>query len=138
MLRLLSSHLSLSSSKSYGGHETSWKYEGADGIVFNEVRPELHLPLSRHLSDQRPLHRLEHPSRNWRESRSQESVRLICDNGYSDVFSVSSLSLRCTHVVIARCNKRTRGSTRRKYSCKICFFILYPQSRNMYNLLNDI
>lgn len=49
LLRLLSSHLSLSSSKSYGGHETSWKYEGADGIVFNEVWPELHLPLSRHL-----------------------------------------------------------------------------------------
>lgn len=31
------------------GHKTFWKYEGADGIVFNEVWPELHLPLSRHL-----------------------------------------------------------------------------------------
>lgn len=43
------SPLLLPSSKSYGGHETSWKYEGADGIVFNEVWPELHLPHSRHL-----------------------------------------------------------------------------------------
>jgi len=31
----------------------------------------------RGISDQRPLHRLEHPSRNWRESRSQEPARLI-------------------------------------------------------------
>lgn len=35
--------------KSSIGRKTFWKYEGADGIVFNEVWPELHLPLSRHL-----------------------------------------------------------------------------------------
>lgn len=64
------------SHKSYGSHETRCEYEGADGIVFNEVWPELHLPLSKHLGPTAvtpPRASVE----NWRESRSQESARLV-------------------------------------------------------------
>lgn len=114
LLRLrsfLSLSSSLSSSKSYGGHETSWKYEGADGIVFNEVWPPSCTCHFRGISDQRPLHRLEHPTRNWREPRSQESVRL---NSYLATASSSFPSFRLrpivrwTRVAIARCYNRTR------------------------------
>lgn len=57
----------------------------------------------RGISDQRPLHRLKHPSRNWRESRSQESVKLIWQRAISSfLFSVWDLSLKDAHVAIAR------------------------------------
>lgn len=55
----------------------------------------------RGISDQRPLHRLEHPSRNWRESRSQE-----CLDSYQTTAILSFPFFRSRPIVRAhpRCN----------------------------------
>lgn len=90
----------------------------------------------RGISDQRPLHRLEHPSRNWRESRSQESVRLICDNGYFECIfrfrPIVKMHTRCNCVAVVTSGRAAqRGG---KIRAKFVFSI--TQSRNWIKSLN--
>jgi hypothetical protein len=85
LLGLLSSRVSLSLSLLF----SFFSSQGATAAArrLGSMRAQMRLCLMkfgpsctchfRGISDQRPLHRLEHPSRNWRESRSQEPARLI-------------------------------------------------------------